>query len=91
MLKALVAKSALPLHAIETTFAIDSSGFGSNRYESWYDRRYGGKETRRVVWVKVHLACGMKANVVTATRILDGAADSPQVAPLVQETAEAGS
>jgi transposase len=39
------------------------------------------------VWVKVHMACGVKTNVVTAVRILDkDAADSPQFVPLIKET-----
>lgn len=89
ILKELVRQSALPLRSVETTFAVDSSGFGSNRFETWFDHRYGGKETRRVVWVKCHLASGTKTNVVTAVRILDATSgDSTQFAPLVSETAE---
>ena len=42
------------------------------------------------MWVKTHVACGVKTNVVTAVRILDkDAHDSPQFVPLVKETAEA--
>ena len=38
-------------------------------------------------WVKVHLMCGVKTNVVTATEITDRyAADSPQFAGLVKKT-----
>ena len=44
---------------------------------------------QKCVWVKVHLACGCKTNVVTAVRILDkDAADCPQFVPLVKETRE---
>jgi hypothetical protein len=32
VLKALIAYSASPLRSVETDFAIDSSGFGSNKY-----------------------------------------------------------
>jgi transposase len=88
ILKRLVHQSSLPLRGVETRFAIDSSGFGSSRYESWYDHRYG-KETKKVVWVKCHLACGVRTNIVTAVRILDAnAADCPQFVPLLQETAQ---
>jgi hypothetical protein len=88
ILKELVRVSALPLGAVETTFAIDSSGFGSSRFETWFDHRYG-KTTRRVVWVKCHVASGTRTNVVTAVRILEGQPhDSPQFIPLLQETAE---
>jgi transposase len=86
VLKELVAKSALPLRAIETKFAIDSSGFGSTRFEKWYDQKYGITR-QKCVWTKVHIATGVRTNVVTAIRILDkDAGDSPQFLPLVMET-----
>lgn len=88
ILKALIAKSALPLKAVESDFAIDSSGFGTSVFETWYDAKYGVTR-RKCVWVKAHIACGVKTNVVTAIRILDkDAADSPQFEPLVRETAK---
>lgn len=88
ILTELVAKSAAPLRAVETTFAVDSSGFSSSRFERWYDAKYGVTR-QKCVWVKVHIACGTKTNCVTAVRILDkDAADSPQFKPLVKKTAE---
>jgi hypothetical protein len=88
ILKALIAISASPLRAVETEFAIDSSGFGSTRYERWYDQKYGITRIR-CKWVKTHIACGVRTNVVTAVRILDQhAGDSPLFAPLVHETAK---
>lgn len=88
VLKELIAFSAQPLRSVEKDFAIDSSGFGSSRYEKWYDKKYGITKTRSV-WVKVHLASGVKTNVVTAVRILDqDAADCPQFVPLVKETSK---
>jgi transposase len=88
ILTELVAKSAAPLAAVETDFAVDSSGFSSSRFERWYDHKYGITR-QRCVWVKVHVACGVKTNVVTAVRILDkNAGDSPQLTPLVNKTAE---
>lgn len=84
----LVAKSAAPLAAVETSFAVDSSGFSSSRFERWFDKKYGVTK-QKCVWVKVHIACGTKTNVVTAVRILDkDAADSPQFKPLINTTAE---
>jgi hypothetical protein len=88
ILKSLIAYSARPLRAVETSFAVDSSGFGSNKFERWFDHKYGITR-QRCVWVKTHLACGTKTNIVTAVRILDkDANDSPQFAPLVKETAK---
>ena len=87
LLKELIAKSAAPLKAVETDFAIDSSGFGSNKFEKWFDHKYGVTRSK-CVWVKAHIACGVKTNIVTAIRILDkNAADAPQFVPLVTETA----
>src|ERR1019366_1340840 len=86
ILKGLIAHSATPLRAVETDFAIDSSGFGTCRYEKWYDQKYGVTRNR-CLWVKTHIACGVKTNIVTAVRILDkDAADAPQFVPLVKET-----
>ena len=88
ILKNLIAHSALPLRVVETNFAIDSSGFGSSKFERWYDQKYGVTR-KKCVWVKTHIACGTKTNIVTAVRILDkDAADSPQFVPLVAETRE---
>src|SRR5258708_7008204 len=53
-----------------TEFAIDSSGFGSTHYERWYDEKYRITRTR-AKWVKAHIACGVKTNIVTAVRVLD--------------------
>jgi transposase len=90
VLKKLITASALPLAAVETVFAPDSSGFSTSRFVRWYDEKYGvtrsGKE-----WVKVHILTGARTNVVTAVEILDkDAADCPQFAPLVLATAAAG-
>jgi len=86
ILTGLIAYSARPLRSVETDFAIDSSGFGTSRYEKWYDHKYGVTRTR-CMWVKTHIASGVRTNVVTAVRILDkDAADCPQFVPLLKET-----
>jgi transposase len=86
ILKELIGYSARPLRSVERDFAIDSTGFASTRYETWYDHKYGVTR-RKCLWVKAHIASGTKTNVVAAVRILDkDAADSPQFVPLVKET-----
>jgi transposase len=86
ILSELVSYSARPLSVVEKDFAIDSSGFGTNKFERWYDQKYGVTR-QRSVWVKTHIATGVKTNVVTAVRILDkDSPDSPQFVPLVKET-----
>jgi hypothetical protein len=85
-LTALVGKSAAPLKVVETRFAIDSSGFSTNKFERWYDAKYGVTKLKHV-WIKCHIACGIKTNCVTAVRIMDqNSADCPQFEPLVKET-----
>jgi transposase len=88
ILKSLIAYSARPLRGVETKFAIDSSGFGSSKFERYYDHKYSITR-QRSVWTKIHIASGTKSNIVTAVRILDkDAADSPQFIPLIRETAK---
>ncbi len=88
ILKSLIVQSSLPLRAVETKFAIDSSGFSSNKFERWFDHKHGVTRFKHT-WVKCHVASGVRTNVVTAVRILDkDAADSPQFVPLVKETAK---
>jgi transposase len=82
----LVSYSARPLRAVETAFAIDSSGFGTRKFERWYDQKYGMTRSQSV-WIKAHIATGVKTNIVTAVRVLDkDSGDSPQFVPLVKQT-----
>ncbi|HJT76221.1 MAG TPA: transposase [Gemmataceae bacterium] len=86
VLGSLIVQSALPLRSVESNFAIDSSGFGSSRFETWIDEKYGTTR-RKAVWVKAHIASGVRTHVVTAVRILDkDSADCPQFVPLVKQT-----
>ena len=59
LLKNLIEMSALPLTAIEQDFAADSSGFGSNTYNRWYDKKWG-KMMSETKWIKAHVMCGVK-------------------------------
>lgn len=86
VLKQLVTRSALPLRAVETAFAVDSSGFGTSRFEKWFDQKYG-LERKRSTWVKTHVCVGVKTNVVTAAEIGD-AHDGQMFPGLVAATAE---
>lgn len=88
VLENLIVKSSLPLRAVETHFAPDSSGFATSRYDRWYDEKYKATRTGKR-WVKAHIICGVKTHVVTAVQILhQDAGDSPQFKPLVEQTAE---
>jgi transposase len=84
----LIRRSALPLREVESSFAVDSTGFMTCRYSRWFDQKYGTVK-QSADWVKVHIVCGVKTNVVTAVEILDKrAGDGPQLPSLVEATAK---
>jgi hypothetical protein len=88
ILKALIEQSSRPLRAIDDVFAVDSSGFMVCRFTRWFDHKYG-KPREEHDWVKVHIMCGTKTNVVTAVEIGDREAhDAPFLPVLVQATAQ---
>jgi transposase len=88
ILKAMVVTSASPLAAVETDFAVDSTGFATAKYASWYEKKYKGDRKANHIWVKAHFATGVKTNIVPMVDIGgcdDG--DSPYLAPLISKTA----
>jgi transposase len=88
VLRELVTQSSLPLRAVESVFAPDSTGFSTSRFTRWYDEKYGAHRSGKD-WVKAHAICGVRTNVITAVEIHDkDAADSPQFPALVKATAE---
>ena len=87
-LRSLIVQSAAPLRAVETEFAVDSTGFSTSKFVRWFDHKYG-VERQEHDWVKVHIACGVKTHVVTAAAIYGrNAGDSPILPELVKTTAE---
>ncbi len=87
ILKSLIMVSSLPLKSVETDFAVDSSGFSTSRFVKWFNKKYGC-ETDNHEWVKVHLMCGVKTHIVTATEISGWMAhDTNYFKPLVEATA----
>jgi transposase/predicted nucleic acid-binding Zn finger protein len=84
----LIIQSSLPLKSLETDFAVDSSGFSTCQYVRWFDEKYGKEKSERD-WVKAHIMCGVKTNIVTAAEI-GGAysSDHNYFAPLFNETAK---
>jgi transposase len=90
ILHALIAESAGPLKSVETDFAVDSSGFATSRFVRWFDHKYGVVK-QEYDWVKVHLATGVKTNIVTAVEIDERyAADCPRFKGLLDATAKRG-
>ena len=88
LLKSLIEQSASPLRAVETDFAVDSSGFATTTYNRWFDHKWG-KERSEAKWVKAHMMCGVKTHVVTSVEVSPTeTADAPQLPQLVNTTAK---
>jgi transposase len=88
LLKTLIEQSASPLKAVETDFAVDSSGFATTTYNRWFDHKYG-KERSKQTWVKTHLICGIKTHIVTSVEATPyESADNKQLPALVSQTAK---
>ena len=95
-LKYLIVESSLPLKCVEFDFAVDSSGFSTGLYQKWVDAKWGkvresygtpAKSIDKKDWLKVHLMCGVKTNIVTSVEVTNAhAGDSPQFAHLVEQT-----
>ena len=92
-LQMLIEESALPLASIEEDFAVDSSGLSTGARVKWFDTKWGTLGAQfsdmRKGWVKLHIMCGVKTNVVTAVEVTDShTADSPVFPKLVEGTAQ---
>lgn len=92
VLRDLIERSALPLTAVETDFAADSSGFSTSVHDRWYDAKWksGRKQDKgHARWLKVHLMCGVKTNVITSAIITPTLSHDAQHLPeMVNTTAK---
>lgn len=91
VLNALIRESASPLRDIEMDFAVDSSGFskGQIKTANWNTAKHKDHNIMRGDWLKCHLICGVKTNIVTSVEVTEGtASDHKQFKPLVQRTAQ---
>ncbi len=87
VLHELVTLSALPVAGMETDFAIDSTGFRTTGFNAYNGMKHGEKKQHK--WIKAHIACGVKTNIVTSIEITgENGADSPQFIPLLNGTAK---
>jgi len=88
LLRQMITVSSLPLKAIEVDFAVDSSGFSTCRFVTWYNARYGHDQDNHD-WLKCHLMCGVKTNIVTSVEISGRHDhDAPYWPALVSATAQ---
>jgi transposase len=98
-LKILIEESSLPLQPIERNFCVDSSGFSTGVHQRWANAKWGNvrikygqkkpNAIRQKDWVKAHVMCGTKTNIITAIEVTSGfAADTKSFEPLVEATAQ---
>lgn len=86
ILKMLVEESATPLKAVESDFAVDSTGFTTHDYIRWYDAKYG-KERAEHGYLKAHAMVGVNTNIITAIEVTPSTShDSPLLPPLLTTT-----
>lgn len=98
-LQMLIEESALPLASIEEDFAVDSSGLSTCRFVNWFSTKYKwnnedgmnttAQESERHDWIKVHICCGIKTNVVTSAEVSERYDhDTKYFKPLVESTSQ---
>ncbi len=89
ILHKLLQLSSLPLASVETTFAPDSSGFRTTKFNEYCKEKHGtGKKHQ---WVKAHVLIGTETHIIASARITDGNAnDCPQFTPMVNEAHNGG-
>ena len=87
LLHQLITVTSLPLRAVETDFAIDSSGFSTTGTVTWFNTKFG-HDVDNHDWIKLHLVTGVKTNVVTSATVSGrDANDAPFLPALVDDTA----
>ena len=87
ILQTLIARSAAPLAAVETSFAVDSTGFGLGQFYRHFSAKYG-QERSKMNWLKLHATIGTKTNVITSVIVSDkDTHDGALLRPMIEETA----
>jgi hypothetical protein len=85
LLTRLVEISSLPLTEYESEFSVDSTGLSTDRYARWVDEKEIAHQKRE--WHKLHIMCGRRSKIVTATTITpSGEHDSNQFPSLLEIT-----
>jgi transposase len=86
VLKSLITRSAMPLKSLETDFAVDSTGFGTQNFYRHYSAKYGRDQVRRE-FIQLHAMIGTRTNVITAAEATVGPSSETAMVPgLLAET-----
>jgi len=87
ILRSMIETSSLPLRAVESDFAVDATGFASTRFAKWFNFKYQEEHIAKD-WVKLHLMCGVKTNIVTSVEVSGRYVnDMPFLPALLDQTA----
>lgn len=87
-LEMLVEETSKPLAALETDFAVDSTGLSISNTVSWNQAKHTDKKMLiKKNWIKIHCAIGTKTNVISGVRISDKRGwDSNYFIPVMEMT-----
>jgi len=80
---------ALPMVDIESTFAIDATGFSMPHRDRWVKVRFDKQYTKMRYWKKLHAICGVRTQAITSCKVTEGTkSDMNEFEPLVKQTAK---
>ena len=69
----LIERSSLPLQQLETTAAIDATGFSTNRFDRWLNARVSGRKREKYrQWLKLHTMIGVRTNTIICAEVSEG-------------------
>ena len=84
IIKGLITRSALALKPLETNFAVDSTGIGTQNFYRHYSAKYGREQVVRE-FVHLHAMIGCRTNVVTAAEATVGQSGDASTMPALVE------
>jgi hypothetical protein len=85
----MLARSAIPLIALENRCAIDSTGLRTSQFNYYRKEKY--EPARENVWLKLHALVGVKTHIIPVLEVTTGAAnDCPQFPILLKRAAANG-
>ena len=88
ILSELITRSAMPLKGLETQFAVDSTGFGTQSFYRHFSAKYGREQVTRD-FIKLHAIIGARTNVIAAAKVTGREiGDAPVLPELAQTTAQ---
>ncbi|MGB7124101.1 MAG: transposase, partial [Thermoplasmata archaeon] len=85
----ILVRSALPLIGVDSSCAIDSSGFRTSSFHYYKHEKY--EPTRKNVWLKAHILAGVQTHAVPVMLVTEGTAnDAPHLPQLLERAFAAG-